>query len=58
LAIDEETTELAQALFVWRAKERISKSSGNDMRTLAAYIKKEAAKARKATQKSVEKRTA
>mgnify|MGYP005858200107 CR=1 FL=1 len=43
---------------VWKAKEHISKSSGNDMRLLATHIKKEAAKARKAAQKSLQKQTA
>lgn len=43
---------------VWKAKELISKSSGSDMRLLAIHIKKEAAKARKVGQKSLQKQTA
>jgi len=43
---------------VWKAKALVSQSSGGDMRLLATHIKKEAAKARKAAQKSLQKKTA
>jgi hypothetical protein len=43
---------------VWKAKELVSQSSRGDIRSLATYIKKEAAKARKVAQKSFRKRTA